>query len=80
MTLTWEFIEANGVWAYFNKYLKGYETKFQVLASWMIPGHGIKQSTFDGCFVLHFEHLTGFGLDKKSVLQIKIWYVRMREA
>jgi len=80
MTLTWEFVEANGVWAYFNKYLKGYETKFQVVASWMIPGHGIKQSTFDGCFVLHFEHLTGFGLDKKSVLQIKIWYVRMREA
>jgi len=79
MTLTWDFEEASGIWTYFSQYFQGYDTKFQVIASWLI-GLGVKHSTFDGCFPLHFQHLTGFGLDKKAVLQVKIWYVRMREA
>jgi len=80
MTLTWDFKESTGIWARFNQYFQGYEPKFQVVATWQIPDYGLKQSTFDGCFPIHFEHLTGFGLDKKSVLRMKIWYVRMREA
>lgn len=79
MTLTWDFKEAYHVWSYFSPYFQGRDQKFQVIASWLTD-HGLKQSTFDGCFPLHFEHLTGFGLDQKTKLQIKIWYVRMREA
>ena len=79
MTLIWDYEEGLNVWAFFNRYFQGYDTKFQVIASWLTD-QGIKQSTFDGCFPLHFRQLTGFGLDQKSVLQMKVWFVRMREA
>lgn len=82
MTLTWDYNEFNGFWSFIKPYLDAtYTNKFQVIASWVYynPNH-VKQSTFDGCFPLHFEHYTGFGLDQKSKFIVRIWYIRMREA
>ncbi|NOY36427.1 MAG: hypothetical protein GXO83_02530, partial [Chlorobi bacterium] len=80
ITLTWDFIEAHNVWPYFLKYVVGYDHKFQVIVAFVNDHGGVTQWTYDGCFPVKMEQTTGFGLDLKTKISVKIWYVRKRIA
>ena len=80
LTITWDFIEAHNAWPFFLPYVKGNGNIFQIIVAFHNDQGNITIWTYDSCTPVKIEQTTGFGLDLKTKLQVKIWYVRKRIA